>query len=1388
MVVASKVPMLKPGEFEIWRIRIEQCIQMIDYALWEVLENGATLPKTHVMDGVITVMPITTAKEKAQRRLEVKLLEAVEKRFGGNAAIKKTQRNLLKQKFENFSATSSEMLDQTFDRLQKLVSQLELLGEKLSQEDKNGRKLTVNGNETLGFDISKVECYNCHKWGHFARECRALRIQDNKHKESIRRSMLVETPTSIALVSCDGLVPPPYIRNFMPPKLDLSFTALDEFKPEVENNHVKSSEEETKVVRKNNDAPIIEERVLDNEEEELTQPKIEKKTVRPNIVKKEIENLVDHKVKVIRYDNATEFKNREINKFCEMKVSGSDWQFVIDALTRTMSYEPIVAGTQSNGFTDPKSSYDDGFKPSSDDGKKFDEDPSKRNECKDQEKEDNVNSTNNVNTISSTINLVGTNGVNVVGELLFDPDMPALDDVGTFDFSNKDDDVVADMNNLDTTIQVKVKNASTLMETQKPLLNDKDGKEVDVRMYRSMIGSLMYLTSLRPDIVFAVYLKGQPKLGLWYPKDYPFDLVVYIDSNYAGASLDRKSTTGGQFWSTTVTKTINGEAKIHARVDGKKVIIFKASIRRDLQFTNEGVNCLPNSTIFKQLTSIGTVTSAIICLATNQKFNFSKWIFDSMGRNLDNLSRKFLMYPRKVCYGRIIPLFPTMVVQSQLGEDDVVYKELDDSLVRAATTASSLEAEQNSGNIDKTKSKAIPNESSSQGTNSRGGPRHQEARIDTIAQTRVIDLEKKKTTQANEIDSLKKRVKKLERRNKSRTHKLKRLYKVRLTTRVESSRDEDNLGEDASKEGRRIDDIDRCLLNKKVVGDKEKVDEVTFGLTKIGADYQLAKRLQAEEQQELTDEENAILFMQLLKKRRKHFAAKRAEDKRNIPQTQAQKRKIMYTNQENLYLLHMDLYGPMRVASINGKKYILVIVDDYSRFTWVKFLASKDEAPDFIIKFLKMIQVRLNAAIKNIRIDNKTVFINQTLRDYYEQVGISHETSVARTPQQNASVASPVVVEEAPAPVESTTDVIHVPMHSDTPNSEHSRKWTKDHLLQNIINELSRPVSLRHQLHEQALFYYYDAFLTSVKPKTYKEALTQSCWIEAMQEELHEFERLEVWELVPPPDKEMVITLKWTYKVKLDELGGILKNKASQPDGFVDPDNPNRVYRLKKALYRLKQALRAWYNLLSSFLLSQGFSKGTIDHTLFISKKGKDILLGLWYSKDSAITLTAFTNANYAGSQDTRRSTPRSMQMLADILVRWSSKRQKSVVISSMKAEYIALSGCCAQVFWMRSQFTNYGLGFIKIPMYCDNKSAIALCCNNVQHSRSKHINIRYHSIKEQVENGVVDLYFVRTEYQLADIFTKALCRERIEFLIEKLGMISFTSETLKEPVDEAEE
>nr|GFC26806.1 hypothetical protein [Tanacetum cinerariifolium] len=212
--------------------------------------------------------------------------------------------------------------------------------------------------------------------------------------------------------------------------------------------------------------------------------------------------------------------------------------------------------------------------------------------------------------------------------------------------------------------------------------------------------------------------------------------------------------------------------------------------------------------------------------------------------------------------------------------------------------------------------------------------------------------------------------------------------------------------------------------------------------------------------------------------------------------------------------------------------------------------------------------------------------------------------------------------------------------------THHNSKWTKDHPLNFIIGPLSRPISTRLQLHEQALFCYYDAFLTSVEPKTYKEALTQACWIEDMQEELHEFERLEVWELVPRPDKVMeegidfeesfalVARLEaiWIFlayaahknmvvyqmDVKTAFFNGNLREEVyvSQPDRFVDSNNPNHVYKLKKALYELKPAPRAWYDMLSSFLLSQDFSKGSVDPTLFIRRNGNDLLLVQIYVDD----------------------------------------------------------------------------------------------------------------------------------------------------------------------------
>ncbi|GKF44861.1 hypothetical protein Tco_0131413 [Tanacetum coccineum] len=150
--------------------------------------------------------------------------------------------------------------------------------------------------------------------------------------------------------------------------------------------------------------------------------------------------------------------------------------------------------------------------------------------------------------------------------------------------------------------------------------------------------------------------------------------------------------------------------------------------------------------------------------------------------------------------------------------------------------------------------------------------------------------------------------------------------------------------------------------------------------------------------------------------------------------------------------------------------------------------------------------------------------------------------------------------------------------------------------------------------------------------------------------------------------------------------------------------------------------------------------------------------MGLCYPKDSSFELTTFLDADHAGCIDTRKSTSGGIQFLGDKLVSWMSKKQNCTAMSSAEAEYVALSASCAQVMWMRTQLQDYGFNYKKIPLYCE-------------HSRTKHIHTRYHFIKEQVENGIIELYIVRTEYQLADMFTKALPEYRFKYLVRRIGM-----------------
>nr|GEV13706.1 copia protein [Tanacetum cinerariifolium] len=911
-----------------------------------------------------------------------KLLDAIEKRFGGNAATKKTKRNLLKQQYEKFTAPSSEMLDQTFDKLQKLVSRQpnspQLVHEDLEQihqDDmeemdlrwqmamltmrarrfmkKIGRKLTINGNETIG-----------RRRPNYTLMTFASSNSDSEIVDNCKKGLGYESY---------NVVSPLYTINFMPPTPDLSFTGLDKFayKPVAENCKVMSSEEEPKdnlqidlqdqgVInsgcsrhmtgnmsyltdyeeiyrgyiafegnltggkitgkctiktsnldfenvcfvkelkfnlfsvsqmcdKKNsvlfNDTECI---VLTPNFKLIDESQVLLRVLRKNnMYSVDLKNIVSkggltflfsnaifdesklwHRSKAFRVFNSRKRIVEEIFhiRFSESTPnvvgSGPDWLFDIVALTRTMNYEPIVVGTQSNGPVGTKATNNTGQArketepvkhyillplwtvdlPFSQDSKSVHYDRSKPSSVmerraigtkwvfKNKKDEKGIMIRNKARLVARgytqeegiDYDEVFASVARIEAIRLFlayasfkDFVVYQIDVKNAFLYGKSEEEVYVcqpsgfeDLDFPDRVYKVKkhcmdyikflyleVKTASTPMETQKPLLKDEDGEEVDVHMYR-------YQVNLKVSHIYVVkkifrYLKGQPKLGLCYPKDSPFDLVAYTDSDSAGAMVANSTTEaeyvaalschgqvlwiqnqllnyGEQFWSTAKAKTINGEAQLYVKVDGKKIIVIESSVRRDLRLPDkEGkgfsgkVTPLFQTMVIQNQSKLGEGSA----MPTNP-------------HHTPTILQPSSSQPQKTQKHRKPKRKDTQVPQPSGTTKSVAYeavhKELSDSLVRVATTTSSLEAEQDSGNIIKTQSKAAPNESSSQRTNSCGGPR-------------VLDLEKTKTDQCNEIDSLKRRAKKLKNRNRLRTHNLKRLYKVWLTARVESFNDEENL-------------------------------------------------------------------------------------------------------------------------------------------------------------------------------------------------------------------------------------------------------------------------------------------------------------------------------------------------------------------------------------------------------------------------------------------------------------------------------------------------------------------------------------------------------------------------------------------------------------------
>nr|GFA41337.1 uncharacterized mitochondrial protein AtMg00810-like [Tanacetum cinerariifolium] len=370
------------------------------------------------------------------------------------------------------------------------------------------------------------------------------------------------------------------------------------------------------------------------------------------------------------------------------------------------------------------------------------------------------------------------------------------------------------------------------------------------------------------------------------------------------------------------------------------------------------------------------------------------------------------------------------------------------------------------------------------------------------------------------------------------------------------------------------------------------------------------------------------------------------------------KSKTSFASNKPLYLLHMDLCGPMRVQSINRKLYVLVVVDDYSRYTW------------------------------RILTDNGTKFKNKTIAKFFNEE-VFHEVSESFQEESSSSSLNDDVQQ-------SPKEVI-LPQR----NSQ---------LISNNMIPNGDEASTSHNVFNERLENAYFDASTSFHDPSNVQTFYQPYPHEKKWTKHHPLHKI----IVPTSMVEQA-------KLKLDlvgkpvdhtdyhcMIGSLMYVRSSRPDIMFATcmcaryhANPNEHH-----VSAVKRIFR--------------YLKGTIN-------------LGLWYPKDSGFDLTAYSDADHAGCHLDQKSTPGSVQFLGDKLVCWSSKKQNYVSISTAESEYVAVSSCRAQVLWMRTQLTDYDFFYDKVPIYCDSKSAIAISCNPVQHTRTKHIDVRYHFIKDHV-------------------------------------------------------
>nr|GEU89609.1 hypothetical protein [Tanacetum cinerariifolium] len=481
----------------------------------------------------------------------------------------------------------------------------------------------------------------------------------------------------------------------------------------------------------------------------------------------------------------------------------------------------------------------------------------------------------------------------------------------------------------------------------------------------------------------------------------------------------------------------------------------------------------------------------------------------------------------------------------------------------------------------------------------------------------------------------------------------------------------------------------------------------------------------------------------------------------------------------------IDFMGPF--PSSRGNKYILVAVDYLSKWVEAKALPTNDAR--VIVKFLKSLFSRFGTP-RAIISDSGSHFCNDQFARVMTKYGVTHRLATAYHPQTSGQVEvfnrglKRILERTAGENLASWLDKLDDALWA----FQNKAYWALKHVNFDLktagdhqklqLNELTE---LRDQAYENFLIY-------KERTKKLHDSKIKNRIFNVGDQVLLFNSRLKIF--------SGKLKTRWSGPFTITQVFPYGTVELSQSDGPNFKVNGHRV----KYYFGDLETLR---------------TRGTINW-------------GLWYPKDTIMALTAYADANHVRCQDTGRSTSGSAQFLGDKLVTWYQASPTKKHIEALKRVFrylrgtinwglwypndIAMAltayadayhaGCqdtrrstsgSAQflgdklILWMRSQLTDYGFNFNKIPLYCDNRSAIALCCNNVQHSRSKHINIRHHFIREQVEKGVVELYFVTTDYQLANIVTKALPRERFEFLLLRLGMKNTMADAnVSAPADQA--